>query len=108
MRVELVGDIAIVDAEGERHRLIGAQPRACFALLVMERARVVRREELADLLWDGQPSPHWAGAVRGVVAKVRAALAAAGLDSACLQATSGTLHLDLPSGTQIDIDEGTA
>ena len=57
--------------------LAGAQPRALLVYLALQRGRPVPADELAEVLWPAGRAPHWEGALRGVVAKVRSFLAAA-------------------------------
>ena len=45
----------------------GRQGRLVLAYLVCERDRVVRREELADLLWPGQLPESWTASLSAVI-----------------------------------------
>ena len=57
------------------------QVQLVLAHLLLER-RPTTPGGLADLLWGEQPlGPHWRGAVRGVLSKVRDACEAAGIDA---------------------------
>ena len=79
MRITLSGRIS-VETSGElvdEARLGGARARLAFALLVLERRRPVDRHELAEALWPDALPSSWESAVRAVVSRVRAFLAAA-------------------------------
>ena len=55
-------------------RLAGQQPRLLLARLALADGRPVTADELAELLWPEGRARHWEGALRGVVAKIRALL----------------------------------
>lgn len=74
--VRVLGAVAVEGPQGE-FIVRGTQPRAVTAFLALE-SRPVSRDEIADVLWGARLSPHWRGAVRGVLSKVRAELVAAG------------------------------
>ncbi len=59
------------------------------ALLVLERHRVIGRSEIADQLWPAGLPPHWEGAVRGVVSKVRSFLDSGDLAGILVSAGDG-------------------
>ena len=94
------GDV-VVDAAA-----IGSpQVRLTLCFLVTKRRQAVPRTQLADVLWPEGLPPSWEGALRGVVSKVRTALAAAGLPSAkVLTSAFGCYQLHLPSDTVVDIE----
>lgn len=101
-RIELLGDVAVTH-DGQRRVLRGAQPRTVLTMLVNARRRSLSRNEIADALWPDPLPEHWSGAVRGVVAKVRAALT--------VEATTGGLELvttqdgwRLDAGSDVEID----
>lgn len=104
MQVRLLGEVAVATDDGVVHRLAGAQPRLCFALLVLERPHGIGKAELAHHLWGDAIPAHWEGAVRGVIAKVRAFLVAAGLEPG-LTGNLGRWHLELPLGATVDLEE---
>jgi DNA-binding SARP family transcriptional activator/tetratricopeptide (TPR) repeat protein len=107
MRIRLVGDVAVVCEDGTELPLHGVQPRVCLAFLVRERSRLVGRDEIAHLLWGDELPRHWEGAVRGVVAKVRAFLVTAGLSGELL-GDRGRWRLLLPAGVTVDLEEAAA
>lgn len=79
------------------------QPQTVATLLVLERHRSVSRSEVADALWDGDLPPHWAGAVRGVISKVRAFLDEAGV-AEWLQTGTDGWRLALPADVDVDVE----
>jgi WD40 repeat protein/DNA-binding SARP family transcriptional activator len=106
-KISLTGRIVL--SEGtitlDERALPGRQPRLAFAMLVAEPHRTVRRGDLADELWPDARPETWETALRVVVSRVRAFLAAAGLDDRdVLRAAAGAYHLDLPQGTEVDLD----
>lgn len=91
------------------NRMGGRQARLALALLVVERGRAVPRHELAEALWPTGLPASWEPALRGVVSRVRAALAAAGYSSSeTLTSASGSYQLRLPPGTTVDIEAASA
>jgi DNA-binding SARP family transcriptional activator len=106
LKVFLAGRIA-VEVEGavidERH-FPGRQGRLLFAYLVVEHARAVPRDELADVLWGDAPPATWDKGLSVLVSKLRAVLADVGVDGAnALTAAFGCYRLDLPDGTWVDV-----
>ena len=104
--VVLVGEVSIIDTGGVVWRVAGQQPQLVLAYLLLE-GRTVSRDELAELLWGDEIPTHWAGAVRGVLSKVRAALQRAGFAADALVVEGGTVRL---SGDEIttDVQQATA
>ncbi|HRW37790.1 MAG: AAA family ATPase [Acidimicrobiales bacterium] len=82
------------------------QVQLVLAHLLLER-RPIERGELAELLWgDGPLSPHWQGAVRGVLSKLRDRFAEADVAAELVASADGTVRLDLPEGFTVDVLEG--
>lgn len=77
----------------------GRQPRLLLVYLVLAGGRPVPDDELAEVLWVSGRSVHWAGALRGVVAKVRAFLSGAD----CAIANVGRTYRFEPAGATIDV-----
>jgi len=76
-----------------------------LAYLVLERWRPVARDELAETVWGADLPPTWRAALRGVVARIRNALGAAGLDpTAALTSSPGGYQLHLPAGSSVDVE----
>ena len=107
-RVELLGRIAIVGAEGKDPggSLPGRRAELVFAYLAAEHRRVVTQDELADALWPESLPDSWAAALRGVITEVRRFLEDAGLDPAEVLATARRgYRFQLPAGVVVDLDE---
>ena len=103
--LRLLGDVDIVRDNGPAIALRRGQPRTVLALLAIERHRTVGRSEIADQLWPASLPPHWEGAVRGVVSKVRAFLDAAGLADALVSTGDGwRLDVGGRAGFVVDVD----
>lgn len=58
--------------------LHGAQPQKLLVRLVLDRGQPVAVGDLAEALWPRERAPHWQGALRGVVTKVRGFLSELG------------------------------
>lgn len=101
--IVLSGEVAAAWPDGATHRLRGRQPQLVLCYLLLE-SRPVERYELAELLWGERLPDHWAGAVRGVLSKVRAWLVDADLAEASLVAEDGLVRLGLPEGVVTDLD----
>jgi DNA-binding SARP family transcriptional activator/streptogramin lyase len=96
-RVAAENDGAVID-EG---RLPGRQGRLLFAYLVMARGRPVPRDELADVLWEGEPPATWDKALSVLASKLRGVLGGDG--SATLTAAFGCYRLEVARDTWIDV-----
>jgi DNA-binding SARP family transcriptional activator len=85
------------------------QARLLLAFLVAERHRPVPREQVAHVLWEGNPPPNWEAALRVLVGHTRKFLASSGLEIDALT-TAGRCHrLRLPDSSIVDVehaDEG--
>lgn len=102
--VQIEVDGAIVGAAG-----LGSLGRLTLAYLVAERHRPVPTDELAQVLWGGEPPPTWRTALRGLVSKVRALLARAGLvRDEILVSGTGWYQLCLPDGAVVDVEEAAS
>ena len=110
VRIALAGRVEVeVDGAPVAGAGLGPLGRLTLALLVLERRRPVTRDELADVLWDGEPPRSWETSVRVAVSKVRAALAAAGLPAAEVVTTEdGSYQFHLPEGVVVDLEEAAA
>jgi DNA-binding SARP family transcriptional activator len=98
----LIGEVAVLGADGRARRVGGRQPQLVLAYLLLE-DRTVSREELAELLWGEEIPTHWAGAVRGVLSKVRNALAGSGIGADALVVEGGTVRLAPAPGATTDV-----
>src|SRR3954451_7972519 len=80
VRISLSGRLRIdVGGRGADVAALGARGRVAFAFLAVERHRSVSRDELAEVVWNGQPPRTWPDALRGVVSRLRAVLDGADL-----------------------------
>jgi DNA-binding SARP family transcriptional activator len=102
-RVELLGAVRLLGPLGARS--IGRpQLQLVLALLVLE-DRPVERGEVAEVLWGERAlSPHWKGAVRGVLSKLREAFDEVGLAVEVVAGSDGTVRLVRPSGLDTDLE----
>lgn len=58
-----------------------------------------------DELWDGSPTPAWAGSLKALVSRIRATLAAPGLRrSASIAAAPGVYRFWLPADGWVDLE----
>jgi DNA-binding SARP family transcriptional activator/pimeloyl-ACP methyl ester carboxylesterase len=99
VRVE-VGDTLLDEA-----RLPGQQGRLAFAYLLVEHRRPIPRDELADLLWSGEPPTSWEKGLAVVISKLRTALGSVGLGEGVLTHSFGCYQLNLPADVWIDVEE---
>lgn len=106
IEISLAGRVAIArtgDPGGETG--LGSRARVAFAFLALERWRAVTHDELAEVVWGVDLPPTWRAALRGVVSRIRRALAAAGLEpNVALTSSPGGYQLHLPSGSTVDVE----
>ncbi|HVH54163.1 MAG TPA: DNA-binding protein, partial [Actinomycetota bacterium] len=76
LRVYLTGKVAVEDGGllVPEKRFPGRQGRLAFAVLAWGRERATSIDELADIVWDGEPPNAWQTALRALVSKLRAVL----------------------------------
>ncbi|WP_026422638.1 ATP-binding protein [Actinokineospora inagensis] len=109
--VRLTGDVALErDGVGiGRAHLRSRQARLVLALLVLERARPVGRDEVAELIWPGERPASWESVLRTAVTRVRAALAEAGLSGRdVLRSEAGGYRVTLPPDVVVDVERAEA
>lgn len=106
VHISLAGRVAIGPAGLEpSEAALGSRGRVALAYLALERWRPASRDELAEAVWGGDVPPTWRAALRGIVARIRAALSAAGLDPAlALTSSPGGYQLHLPPGSEVDVE----
>jgi DNA-binding SARP family transcriptional activator len=106
LQLRVAGRMAIDTDSGpvDEALLGGRRGRAAFALLAIEHARPVSREELAEMIWPGELPPTWESAVRAAVSKVRGFLAVAGLTGDVVASAFGSYQLHLPVGAVVDVE----
>lgn len=107
LRIYLTGQICVEWGKrllGER-QLPRRQGRLAFALLVVERARPVSIEELADALWPVKRPVAWESALRALISKLRAVLARVGTGrQLCIANAFGCYQLQLPPTAWVDLE----
>ena len=110
LRVLLAGGITVeIDGRPVDDSGLGRLGRVALAYLVIERHRPVARTELAEALWGEDLPRTWDTALRGLVSRIRAVLAAAGLPAAeALTTGFGCHQLHLPPGASVDVEEAAA
>jgi len=106
-RVYLTGGLRVEGPAGvvADDDLPGLQGRLTLAILATER-RPVARDELAELVWDGELPPHWSAALSAILSKLRALLTDIGLDGRDVVTSSGgSCAIRWPSGTWVDLED---
>ncbi|HTK14842.1 MAG TPA: alpha/beta fold hydrolase, partial [Acidimicrobiia bacterium] len=99
--------IEVDDTSLDEASLPGQQGRLALAYLLVEHHRPVPRDELADLLWGGEPPGSWEKGLAVVISKLRAVLTTAGLGDGVLTHAFGCYQLNLPPDVWIDIEAAT-
>jgi DNA-binding SARP family transcriptional activator len=111
LRAYLAGEVC-VEAEGGvvgAEQLPGPLGRHLLAYLIAEHGRAIGHDEVADELWDGAPPAAWRASLKALVSRLRAALAARGLDGgALLQGAPGVYRFKLPADGWVDLDAARA
>jgi SARP family transcriptional regulator, regulator of embCAB operon len=102
LRIYLTGNVAVEDGDVlvPEKRFPGRQGRLAFAVLAWEHDRAFSLDELADVLWDGEPPNSWQTALRALVSKLRAALG----ERAGVEHAFGCYQLRLPADAWVDVE----
>jgi SARP family transcriptional regulator, regulator of embCAB operon len=105
-RIYLTGALALEHGEHliRERNFPGRQGRAVFAFLALRRHRAVHREELMNAVWPGEAGAQGDSGLDPILSKLRALFRAAGLADAAMRAGAGTVELQLPSSTWIDVE----
>ncbi len=86
--------------------LPGHQGRIALVALAVER-RALRRDELAEVIWDGTLPQQWSAALNALVSKLRSLVSSTGLDGrSTLPAVGSAYRLVLPPASWIDLEDG--
>ena len=103
--VALLGGLRVSTAETTLDgQGLGRRVVVSFARLAVEADVVVSREALADAVWGDARPRSWPSALRNVVADMRRALAASGIESDVSVRASGNGYvLQLPAGSTVDV-----
>ena len=99
--VELDGELAVQESQFR-----GRQERIVFAYLVFEQARPVAREELAEVLWNGDEPEAWQTGLSAVISRLRALLSRDVLQrpDASISRGFGQYRLFLPADAWVDVE----
>src|SRR5262245_32886302 len=102
VRVYLTGNVAVEDGDTlvSERRFPARQGRLAFAALAWERHRAISTDELADVLWDGEPPSAWGSALRAIISKLRSALG----ERAGIEQAFGCYQLRLPADAWVDVE----
>lgn len=105
MRVQLLGNLALVNRSGSPLDLGSPTTRALFAYLVLNRAEVIDRRRLAFLLW-----PHGTDAaarrnLRQYLHRLRRALEPVDPDDTLLVTEGNSIRFVLPTHWELDVDQ---
>ncbi len=79
MRIGLLGELEVLDDEGDQIAVAGAKLRALLAILAMNVGRVVPAEQLVDALWGDDPPAAVRNSLQGLASKLRRTLGSADL-----------------------------
>jgi DNA-binding SARP family transcriptional activator len=105
-RIYLTGSVTI--EHGDRlvreREFPGRQGRIAFAYLALRRHGTVQRDELVRAVWPDEAVKQADGGLDPILSKLRATLRSAGLPDAGIAARAGTVAIDLPSATWLDIE----
>lgn len=104
----LTGATAVhIDGRAFPDPVPGPLGRIALAYLVLERARPVTPDELAEAMWGGQDPPAtWPASLRGVIFRLRRSLDVVGLaGSDVVRSTLGCYRLHLPVEATVDVEE---
>jgi DNA-binding SARP family transcriptional activator len=98
--VQLCGRF-VVELHGRRleQRVPGRQGRALFAYLVLQRPRIVARDELLEAIWADHGPEHPAAALTVLLSKLRAAVGGDILTG------RGSVRIVLPPGARVDVEQ---
>ncbi len=110
VHISLAGRVAIRLRDQDSIELaLGPRARLALAYLVAERSHPVTASALADAIWGTDLPLTWRDALRGIIARVRAELAAVGLDGPTVL-TSGPsgYQIRLPAGATVDVEVARA
>ncbi len=107
MRIYVTGRVAVEHPLGITHEsgFPSRQSRVLWTALVCERARPLPREEIAEILWAGDPPPQWDSAVKALVSKLRRLLeswAELPAEAPAIENEHGCYRIELPAGAWID------
>ncbi len=102
LRVYLTGNVAVEDGDllVPEKRFPARQGRLAFAVLAWERERAISIDELADIVWDGEPPNAWQTALRALLSKLRTVLGA----RVSIDHAFGCYQVRLPAESWVDVE----
>lgn len=100
MRFGLLGSLRVVDDQDAEVLISAPKHRILLAALLLDANRWLSREALTEALWDGEPPPNAAPALRTYLARLRQALGDAG---GLIDAGPAGLRLALRSPAALDL-----
>ena len=107
-RIYLTGSVAIEHGEQliRERGFPGRQGRVAFVYLALHRHRPVHRDELMSAIWPDEAAEPAETGLDPILSKLRGVLKGAGFapEEAGVTASSGTVALQLPSHTWVDIE----
>lgn len=109
VRICLTGRVR-VDADGApSDGGLGRLGALALAYLATERHRPASHDELAEVLWGDELPGSWQTSLRGIISRLRAVFAAAGLAPiAVLTSSHGCYQLHLPDDAVVDVEAAMA
>lgn len=100
-RIYLTGRLSVETPDGllDERRFPGRQGPLAFAYLVAAAGQPVERDQLAEVLWNGEPPTAWSNGLNALLSKIRGLVA----PHFTLDTASGCVQLMLPPGTWVDL-----
>lgn len=104
MRIYLSGRTGISSGEAflDDRGFPSRQARLAFAFMAADRNRPVSREDLAEVVWDGEPPPAWERALSAIVSKLRTLLGSLP-EPIGIEGALGCYQLRLPADAWVDV-----
>jgi len=107
-RIYVTGAIAI-EHGGQlirERQFPGRQGRIAFVFLIVNRHRSVHRDELMGAIWPGDAPAQTDSALDAILSKLRSLFKAAQIAGTSITVSSGTVAVELPAETWIDLEAG--
>jgi DNA-binding SARP family transcriptional activator len=107
-RLYLTGSVTIEHGEQlvRERQFPGRQGRIAFVFLALNRHRPIHRDELLGAIWPGDAPQQTDSGLDAILSKLRGVMKSAGFGSgAGISVSSGTISLQLPADSWIDLEE---